>query len=297
MEGELVPYDEARVPVLSHSLHYGAAIFEGIRAYQTAAGGSAMFRAEEHFKRFFDSMHAVGYSTSHSLPDLVRASCDCIRANGFLECYLRPLAYLDDSVRGLKLPENPRALVAIAAWPWGKYMGAEGIQRGVRVMTSTFRRPDVSTALTYAKLSGGYLTSVLARREATANGFDECILLDPHGFVAEGSGENLFVVKDGGLHTPPAGAILPGITRDSVMKLARGLGYAVREEPITRNQVYLADEAFLTGTAVEVTPIREMDHRRIGSGSPGPVTRRISELFFRVVHGEEPEYRKWLTPV
>jgi branched-chain amino acid aminotransferase len=195
------------------------------------------------------------------------------------------------------MPDNPKVLTAIATWNWGKYMGSEGQRNGVRVMISSFRRPDVSSALTFAKLSGGYMTSVLARREASKSGFDECILLDPHGYVAEGSGENVFMAKNGILYTPPPGHILPGITRDSVIELAAHAGIEVREQQITRNQLYLADEIFFTGTAVEVTPIREVDHYKIGSGKPGPITQRLSDMFFKSVHGELPEFKKWLTQV
>jgi branched-chain amino acid aminotransferase len=297
MDGKLVPYAEAQVPFLSHSLHYGTAAFEGIRAYATADGRTAIFRAEEHFKRLFDSIRVLGLACPHSVSDCVRATCETIKANEFEECYIRPLVYLDDSTRGLKLPAEPKVLTSIAAWNWGKYMGADGQKNGVRVMVSTFRRPDVSTTMTHAKLSGGYITSVLARREASKNGFDECLLLDPNGYVAEGSGENVFVAKDGILYTPPPPHILPGITRDSVMQMAAGLGYTVKEVNLTRNQLYLADEIFFTGTAVEVTPIREVDHHSIGSGRPGPITQKLGDLFFRIVRGEVPEYRRWLTYV
>ena len=223
MDGKLIPYSDAKVHVLSHSLHYGCGAFEGIRAYQTTDGKAAIFRAEEHFKRFFDSIHAMGYTSPYTLKDYLNATAECIKANGFLECYIRPFAYLDDSVRGLKLPDEPKVLSAIATWPWGKYMGSESEKHGIRVMVSTYRRADVSSSLPFAKLTGGYLTSVLARREASKSGFDESVLLDPLGFVAEGSGENIFIVKDGVIHTPKTGFILPGITRNSVIELARGL--------------------------------------------------------------------------
>jgi branched-chain amino acid aminotransferase len=297
MEGKLVPYSAASVPILSHSLHYGTAAFEGIRAYRTHDNGTAIFRAEDHMRRFLDSISILGVSSLYTTFDLLRAAADVVKANEFAHCYLRPIAYIDDSVRGLKLPENPKAHIAIAAWPLGKYMGEEGHQRGVRAMISTFRRPDISSAMSSAKLSAGYITGVLARREATRIGMDEAILLDPQGFVAEGSGENLFMVKDGVLSTPPKGYILPGITRNSVIQIARDLGLTVHEESINRNQLYLADEVFFTGTAVEVNAIREIDHHRIGEGSPGPVTRQLSDLFFQCTRGELPQYRHWLTPV
>lgn len=295
MEGKLVPYAEANVHILSHTLHYGTGAFEGIRAYETADGRTAIFRAEEHFKRFFDSVKSLGMECPYTVADLVQASCDTVKANGFKECYLRPLAYLDDSVRGLKLPDSPKVLTAIATWMWGKYMGNDGQKNGVRVMTSTYRRADVATSFPLAKLTGAYITSVMARREATKNGLDEAILLDPQGFVGEGSGENIFVVKDGSITTPPTKYILPGITRNSAIELARHLGYTVKEENITRNQLYLADEVFFTGTAVEVTPIREIDHHKIGEGKPGPVTLKLLDLFFKVARGENADFRKWLT--
>jgi len=297
VEGRLVPYEDAKIHVLSHSFHYGNAAFEGIRAYQTASGDTAIFRGPEHFQRFVDSIKALGYTSSYTPTDYLRASCECIKANGFQECYIRPIAFLDDSFRGLKLPESPRVINAIAVWKWGKYMGDEGQKNGIRVAVSTLRRPDISSALTWAKLTGNYITSVLARQEATQNKFDEAILLDPEGFVAEGSGENIFVVKDKKILTPHTGYILPGITRDSVIQLARDMGYEVVEQNITRNQLYIADEVFFTGTAVEVTPIREVDHHRIADGRPGPVTRALFEAFFKCVRGESEKYRGWLTQV
>lgn len=297
MDGKLVPYHEAVVPVLSHSLHYGCAVFEGIRSYETARGEASLFRATEHFQRFFDSMKAFEYKTPFTALDLLNATAETIKANGFKECYVRPLAYMDDSVRGLKIPADPKARIAIAVWKWGKYMGDDGHKNGVRVAISSFRRPDVSSGMTWAKLSGNYLTSVLSRRESTKHGFDECLLLDQNGFIAEGSGENIFVVKNKIVYTPPTGFILPGITRDSVMQMARDLGYTIREENITRNQIYLADEVFFTGTAVEVTPIREIDSYVIGDGKPGPITKSLADLFFKVVRGEASKYQHWLTTV
>ncbi len=294
MEGKMIPYSDAKVHILSHSLHYGTGVFEGIRAYRTADGRTAIFRAEEHFQRFFDSIRALGLHCPYTISDLIQASCDTVRANEFKECYIRPLAYLDDSIRGLKLPDNPKALVAIATWAWGKYMGDDGQTKGIRIQTSTYRRADVSTSLPLAKLTGGYITSVLARREATKNGLDEALLLDPQGFVAEGSGENLFLVKNKEILTPPVQFILPGITRDSVFQIAKHLGYSVREANITRNQLYLADELFFSGTAVEVTPIREVDYRPIADGRPGPISRQLQETFFKTVQGEVPRFNSWL---
>lgn len=297
MDGKMLPYQEANVHVLTHSLHYGSAAFEGMRAYPTTDGRTAIFRCAEHFDRFNDSMKSLGYATPYTTNDYTRATIELIRSNGFKDCYIRPLAYIDDSIRGLKLPDSPRPRIAIATWQWGKYMGDDGQKRGVRLMISTLRRPDIASSMTWAKLSGNYLTSVLARSEATKHGFDEALLLDPQGFIAEGSGENFFIVKKGIIYTPPTGYILPGITRDSVLRIARDAGYTIREENITRNQLYLADEAFFSGTAVEVTPIREVDHKKIGTGEPGPVTKKLFDLFFKSVKGDLPKYADWLTYV
>lgn len=294
IEGRQVPYNNAQTHILAHSLHYGSAAFEGMRVYDTPEG-PALFRAREHYERFFNSIRVLGYTTRFSIGEMISATQELVRTNKFKECYVRPIAYLDDSIRGLKLPKDPKVNIAIATWNWGKYMGNDGQRMGVRVGVSTLRRPDIATSLPWAKLSGNYLVSVLARLEATRNGFDEAILLDTEGYVAEGSGENIFIAKNGTLLTPPACHILPGITRDSVIQIARDLGYEVREENIIRNQLYLADEVFFSGTAVEVTPIREVDHRMINDGKPGPVCRDLMENFFQIVRGNLPKYEKWLT--
>ncbi|MBI1861117.1 MAG: branched-chain amino acid transaminase [Deltaproteobacteria bacterium] len=297
MDGKTVPYASAQIHVLSHSLHYGSAAFEGMRAYRLTSGKTGIFRAKEHYERFFNSIRVLGYHTRWTTEQLVEATRALITVNGFQQCYVRPIAFIDDAVRGLRLPKEPKASVTIATWDWGKYMGDDGHKNGVRVGVSTLRRPDVATSLPWAKLSGNYLVSVLSRLEATQNGFDEAILLDPNGYVAEGSGENIFVVKNRIISTPPTAHILPGITRDSVIQIARDLGYTVREENIIRNQLYLADEVFFSGTAVEVTPIREIDHRPIGASKPGPVCKTISEAFFSAVHGDSPRYSAWVTSV
>lgn len=297
MEGKLVPYAEANVHILTHSFHYGAAPFEGLRAYATSDGSTAMFRAVEHYQRFLNSIRVMGYHTPYALPELIEASRECIKANGFKECYVRPIAYVDDSVRGLTLPEFSQCLTAICMWDWGKYLGEEGQRHGIRIMISNYRRADVASCLHGAKLTGNYITSVLARRDAAQHGFDEALLLDAQGFVAEGSGENIFVVKGGVISTPPVGAILPGITRDSVIRLGKDAGYTVYERPLTRSELYFADEIFFAGTAVEITPIREIDFHRIGDGKPGPITRQLTNQFFKCTRGEVPKYREWLTQV
>lgn len=295
MDGKMVPYDKATVPVLSHSLHYGGAIFEGIRAYKTSDGQTAIFRAKEHFQRFLDSIHTLGYRTEFSIEQFIAASCECIKANDFQECYVRPLAYIDDSYRGLKLPAKPNAHIAIAAWSWGKYMGDAGQAQGIRARISSFRRPDIGSAMTFAKVSGNYLISVMARTEAVQSGCDEAILLDQQGFVAEGSGENLFIVEGEKLITPPKNFILPGITRDTIFQLAKTAHLSIQEENITRNRLYLANEIFFTGTAVEVTGVREVDGHTIGEGKVGPLTKKITDLYFKAVRGELKEFEPWLT--
>lgn len=295
LDGEIVPYADAKVSILSHSLHYGTAAFEGVRAYQCKDGRTALFRAVEHYRRLHESCKVLDLVLETSVESWIEASKAVLRKNDFKECYLRPLAFVDDAFRGLKLPPKAKAHSALIAWPWGKYMGDEGAAKGIRVGVSSYRRPDVATGLPWAKLSGGYLNSVLARRQASLNGLDEAILLDTQGYVAEGSGENIFLVKNGVLLTPPHGSILPGITRDSVMQLAKTQGLTVKEEAITRNQLYLADEVFFTGTAVEVTPIREIDGHTIGAGKPGEVTRLLTDLFFKTVRGENAAFHSWLT--
>lgn len=297
MDGKMLRYGDARVSILSHSLHYGTAAFEGIRAYATTDGRTAIFRAEEHYRRLHDSCKALDLVLETPVAQWIEVSKEVIKANEYKECYLRPLAYVDDAFRGLKLPSHTKARAALIAWPWGKYMGDEGATKGIRVAVSSYRRPDVATGLPWAKLSGGYLNSVLARRQASLNGLDEAILLDTQGYIAEGSGENIFMVKGNQLITPPEGAILPGITRDSVMQLAKSQGLTVRQEPISRNQIYLADEVFFTGTAVEVTPIREIDGHTIGTGRPGEITRTLTDLFFKTVRGENSAFKHWLTYV
>lgn len=297
MDGKIVPYANAQVSILSHSLHYGTAAFEGVRAYLGTDGRTALFRAEEHFDRLADSCKALDVVLEHTTSQWIEATKEVLRKNDFKECYVRPLAYVGDGFRGLKLPSRTKAHAALIAWPWGKYMGDEGATKGIRVAVSSYRRPDIATGLPWAKLSGGYLNSVLARRQASLNGLDEAILLDTQGYVAEGSGENIFLVKNQVLLTPPHGSILPGITRDSVMQLARSQGLTVKEELITRNQLYLADEVFFTGTAVEITPIREIDGHMIGAGKPGEVTRTLTDLFFKTVRGENKAFSHWLTLV
>lgn len=297
MQGEFVPYADAKVHVLTHSLHYGSAVFEGIRVYETSDGQSAIFRAKEHFERFLMSLRGLDYLTDYRVEQLIEAARQCVKQNKFKSCYLRPIAYVGEQIRGLQMPPHTPVQITIAAWGWGKYMGDDGAKNGIRVGISGYRRPDVSSTLPQSKISGNYLNSLLARREAAKNGFDEALLLDMQGYAAEGPGENLFLIKDQKLFTPPPGNILPGITRDSVIQIAKALDLSVSEAFLTRNQLYLADELFYAGTAVEITAIREIDHHTIGNGKPGILTQKIADAFFKIVAGQDPKFRNWLTYV
>ena len=295
MDGRLVAFDDAKVHVLTHALHYGVGVFEGIRAYRSADGRSAVFRLREHLQRLYDSAHVVLMEIPFP-PEKLEAACvEALRANGLAEGYVRPLAFFGAGAMGVGA-ENP-VQVIVAAWPWGAYLSEEGLRRGIRAKVSSFTRMHVNVQMVRAKISGQYVNSFLATREAALSGYEEAILLDTEGYVAEGAGENIFIVKNGVLQTPPlSSAVLAGITRDSVLRIARDLGVAVKEEKFTRDAMYLADELFMTGTAAEVTPVREVDNRRIGKGEPGPVTKKIQDTFFRAVRGEEPRYREWLFP-
>ena len=294
LDGKLVAWDEAKVHVLTHALHYGVGVFEGIRAYKTADGRSAVFRLREHMQRLYDSAHILLMEIPYPIEQLHEACLETLRANGQPEGYLRPLAFFGYGSMGVGAV-NP-VQVTIASWPWGAYLSEEGLKHGIRAKVSSFTRLHVNVNMVRAKVSGQYVNSFLANREASLSGFDEAILLDTDGYVAEGSGENIYIVKDGTIFTPPLSSpVLAGITRDSVLRIAKDLGVPVCEQKFTRDTMYLADELFMTGTAAEVTPVREVDHRRIGRGEPGPVTKKIQETYFRAVHGEEPRYREWLT--
>ena len=293
MDGKLVPWKEAKVHVLTHALHYGTAVFEGIRCYKTERG-PAVFRLIDHMKRFFDRAKICMIKIPYSLEELVEAVKETIRANKLEECYIRPLAYVGYGEMGLYSLGNPVG-VAIAVWPWGAYLGEEGLVKGIRCMVSSWRKLHSQFVPPQAKASANYLNAVLAKLEALSMGYEEAILLNLDGYVSEGSGENIFVVKDGVIYTPPPEAcMLMGITRDSVIKLARDMGYTVVERNILREELYIADEVFLTGTAAEVTPVREIDGRVIGEGRRGPITEAIQKKFFDVVHGREEAYYHWL---
>ena len=294
-DGRLVAWDEAQVHVLTHSLHYGLAVFEGIRCYECHDGRSAIFRLREHVDRLYGSAHVLDLPMPFPREHLIEACLETVRANRLRECYIRPIAFLGDGEMGLAA--RPATRVAVAAWPWGAYLGDEGLRHGIRVKTSSFQRFHPNTLLTKAKASGHYVNSILASNEVRRAGYDEALLLDVDGYVSEASGENVFIVTGGVAKTTPLPTVLGGITRDAVLQLLAELGIPCREERFTRDEVYLADEAFFTGTAAEVTPIRELDDRCIGDGKPGPTTRRLQELFFAIVRGRDDRRRSWLAYV
>jgi branched-chain amino acid aminotransferase len=294
-DGKLVPWRSATTHVLTHSLHYGLAVFEGVRAYKTALG-TAIYRLKEHTDRLFSSAHIYMMKIPYSREELMQAQLEVVRANEHEACYIRPIAFYGSEKMGVS-PIGAKVHVAIAAWPWGAYLGPEALEKGIRVKTSSYARHHVNVTMARAKMSGTYPNSVLATLEATQHGYDEGLLLDVDGFVAEGAGENIFIVKDGRLWEPELTSALTGITRASVIELAGELGYEVRAKRLTRDDIYIADEAFFTGTAAEVTPIRELDGRQIGEGRAGPITQAIQKAFFDVVTGKDRKRRSWLTPV
>jgi len=294
-DGKLVPWREATTHVLTHSLHYGLAVFEGLRAYKTA-GGTAIFRLREHTERLFNSAHIFMMKMPYDKETLSAAQREVVRANDLESCYVRPIAFYGSEKMGVS-PKGAQVHVSIAAWPWGAYLGADGLEKGIRVKTSSFARHHINVTMCRAKFSGTYANSILANQEAVDHGYDEALLLDVDGYVAEGAGENLFLVKNGRLYEPELTSALIGITRDSVIQLAHDIGLEVHTKRITRDDIYIADEAFFTGTAAEVTPIRELDNRVIGAGKRGPVTEKLQSMFFDVVNGRNPKYAKWLTPI
>lgn len=295
-DGELIRWEDAKVHVLAHALHYGTGYFEGIRCYELADGRSAVFRLAEHMRRLADSGKILGFPLPYSAAQMGQAAVDVIRANKLKECYIRPLAFVGLGELGLYAPNNP-INVCIAVWPWGAYLGDEGLQKGIRAKVSSYTRHHVNVMMTKSKSAGNYINSVLAKHEVKKAGYDEAIMLDAEGYVSEASGENIFMVRDGKIKTTPLTSILPGITRDSIIVLARDKGYPVVEERFTRDELYCADEAFFTGTAAELTPIREVDDREIGAGCRGPVTEDVQNTFFDVIKGKNSKYEKWLTYV
>jgi branched-chain amino acid aminotransferase len=294
-DGQLVPWRSATTHVLTHTLHYGMGVFEGVRAYKSA-GGTAIFRLREHTERLLNSAHINGMKIPYDKATLMEAQKEVVRANRLEACYIRPIAFYGSEAMGISA-RNVTVHVAIAAWPWGAYLGPDAIERGIRVKTSSYVRHHVNVTMCRAKSVGTYMNSILAHQEAAQDGYDEALLLDVEGFVAEGSGENIFIVRNGTLYEPELTSALEGITRDAVIRIARDMDIPVVAKRITRDEVYVADEAFFTGTAAEVTPIRELDNRTIGAGSRGPITTRLQQAFFDCVTGKSDRYREWLTPV
>lgn len=295
MDGELVPWREAKIHVLTHTLHYGMGVFEGVRAYKTDQG-TAIFRLQEHTDRLFGSAHIMMMPVVQDKAEMIEAQKTVVRDNSLETAYIRPLFFYGSEGMGLRA-DNLRVHAAVAAWEWGSYLGAENMEKGIRIRTSSYTRHHVNITMCKSKATGNYINSMLALTEALQCGYDEAMLLDDHGFVAEGSGENIFIVRDGVIYTPDTSSALEGITRDTLMQLAADAGIKVVEKRISRDEVYLADEAFFTGTAAEVTPIREVDSRVIGDGGRGPVTEQLQALYFDVVHGRVERYNEWLTVV
>jgi branched-chain amino acid aminotransferase len=293
LDGELVPWREAKVHVLTHTLHYGMGVFEGVRAYLTERG-TAIFRLQDHTDRLFNSAHIVGMRIPFDKDTLNEIQHSVVRENRLDSAYLRPMCFYGSEGMGLRA-DNLQVHVMVAAWEWGAYLGAENIRRGIRIKTSSFTRHHVNITMCKAKATGNYMNSMLALQEALSCGYDEALLLDNEGYVAEGSGENIFLVREGVLYTRDLTSALDGITRRTVLAFAEELGIAVREKRITRDEVYIADEAFFTGTAAEVTPIREVDGRTIGAGVRGPITERLQSLYFDQVHGRRELYSQWLS--
>ncbi|MFM7568698.1 MAG: branched-chain amino acid transaminase [Betaproteobacteria bacterium] len=294
-DGKMVDWRDAKIHVLTHTLHYGMGVFEGVRAYD-AVGGTAIFRLAEHTRRFFNSAKIFQMALPFDEATIAQAQKDVVRENKLASCYIRPIAWIGSQKLGVSARGNT-VHVAIAAWPWGAYLGEDGLSRGIRVKVSSYTRHHFNISMVRAKASGYYVNSILANAEVTAHGYDEALLLDTEGYVSEGAGENVFIVRNGVIYTPDVASCLDGITRDAVITIAHDLGIEVREKRITRDEVYCADEAFFTGTAAEITPIREVDDRTIGSGRRGPVTEKLQGVFFDIVGGRAQRYAQWLTPV
>jgi branched-chain amino acid aminotransferase len=296
MDGKFVDWDKANVHILTHTLHYGVGAFEGIRSYRRPDGSSVIFRLEEHIQRMMDTLKIVMLEPPFDKETLCRACRESLLVNRLAEGYIRPLAYVGDGAMGLYAPNNP-VRMAIIVWKWGAYLGDGALQKGIRAKVSSFARHYVNSSMVKGKVIGYYVNSILAKREVKAAGYDEAIMLDTNGYVSEGSGENLFIVKNGVIKTPPySSAILGGLTRDTAIRLARDLGFTVKPQAFTRDEMWLADEVFFTGTAAEITPVVEIDNRRVGKGVPGSITTAIQNRFFQTVRGECREYEGWMTP-
>ncbi len=296
MDGQLVEWRDAKIHVLTHTLHYGCGAFEGVRAYKTDRG-TAIFRLRDHTERLFNSAKILRMEIPFTLEQAMQAQLDVVRLNGFDSCYIRPLTWIGDKKLGVS-PRGNTIHLMVAAWPWGAYLGEEGLKKGIRVKTSSYTRHHVNITMCNAKAVSNYTNSIMANMEVTADGYDEALLLDPQGFVSEGAGENIFVVREGVLYTPDlSSGALNGITRKTVFAICEDLGLTVKEKRITRDEVYICDEAFFTGTAAEVTPIRELDGITLGPGHRGPITERIQNAFFDIVGGRNPKYAGWLSAV
>lgn len=292
-DGKLVPWQEANVHVLTHTLHYGVGVFEGIRSYKCTDGASSVFRLREHVERLFHSAKIVRMTIPFTVDEIIDAIVETLKANKMDEGYIRPLSFVGAGAMGVHPGQNPIQTI-IATWPWGAYLGEEALEKGIRVKTSSFNRHHVNAMMTKGKISGNYVNSVLAKMEVVADGYDEGLMLDTNGYVSEATGENIFIVRKGKIKTTPLTSILEGITRESLITLARDLGYEVVEQQFTRDELYVADEAFFCGTAAELTPIREVDQRQIGPGQAGPVAKQLQTEFFKIVKGENKKYSKWL---
>jgi len=295
MDGRFVDWDNANVHVMTHTLHYGLGVFEGIRCYETK-GGPAIFRLKEHVERLFKSAHIFMLEIPYSKREIEDAIIKTVKINKVKECYIRPLVYIGYGDMGLYPKDNP-VRIAVSVWPWGAYLGDDGLKNGIRVKVSSFIRNHVNSRMSRAKVCGYYINSQLAKKEAISCGYDEALLLDTEGYVSEGSGENIFIVRNGRLKTTPLTSVLEGITRESIMKIARDEKIEVIEERFTRDELYIADEAFFTGTAAEITPIREVDGRVIGGGRAGRITKKLQSVFFDSVKGKNKKYASWLTKI
>ena len=295
LDGQFVPWRDAKIHVLTHTLHYGMGVFEGVRAYK-AEQGTSIFRVQEHTDRLFRSAHIMNMPVPYDKQTLIEAQCAAVKDNQLESAYIRPMLFYGSEGLGLRA-DNLKVHAMVAAWSWGSYLGAEGLEKGIRIKTSSFTRHHVNISMCKAKANGHYINSMLALQEALSCGYDEALLLDTEGYIAEGSGENIFIVRDGVIYTPELTSALDGITRATILTLAADFNYTVKEKRITRDEVYVADEAFFTGTAAEVTPIRELDTRVIGSGTRGPVTEKLQSAYFDLVHGKNNKYSEWLTPI
>jgi len=293
MDGKFVNWADANIHILTHTFHYGLGAFEGIRCYKTSKG-PAIFRLQDHVDRLFNSCHILQINPPFSPKEISKAIIESVKVNRLKECYIRPIIYIGYGSMGIYPKDNP-IKAAIAVWPWGAYLGEDGLKNGIRVKISSFTRHHVNVTMTKSKTCGDYVNSTLAKREAVFSGYDEALLLDTHGYVSEGSGQNIFIVRRGILQTSPLTAVLEGITRNSVIEMAKKENLIIKEVNSTRDELYIADEAFFTGTAAEITPIKEVDGRVIGKGRPGPLTRKLQSLFFRIVKGKSEAYQPWLT--